>query len=238
MELKLRVTKRGVVTGLILLILLAMYNVLYFVIPFDRSHSNGAFWVTYGVTSFLIVFMAVVMFIGFHDKNLKSRIFGVPIVYLGFSTLITQFVIDAVVMAVGNFFEIWTWIPVVVEVLLVGFFIISLILRTAYKDTIKKIDAQVEKKTYIKDLRVQLDALVEVNKIDTVKAELEKLAETVRYADPVSSKHSVETEDQITVAFETLSKAINSGDAEKAAVSIAKMNRLLNERKALLKNNK
>lgn len=238
MELKLRVTKRGVVTGLILLILLAMYNVLYFVIPFDRSHSNGAFWVTYGVTSFLIVFMAVVMFIGFHDKNLKSRIFGVPIVYLGFSTLITQFVIDAVVMAVGNFFEIWTWIPVVVEVLLVGFFLISLVLRTAYKDTIRKIDAQVEKKAYIKDLRVQLDALVELNKIDAIRPELEKLAETVRYTDPVSSKESVDTEDQITVAFESLSKAVNGGDSEKAAVSIAKMNRLLNERKALLKNSK
>lgn len=238
MELKLRLTKRGIVTGLILLILLAVYNVLFFVIPFDRSHSNGAFWVSYGVTTFLILFMAVVVLIGFHDKDVKSRVFGVPIVYLGFSTLVTQFVFDGVVMGVGNFFEVWTWLAVVVEVLLVAFFFISLIARTAYKDTIKKIDAKEEKKAYIRDLRVQLDALVELNKIDAIKPELEKLAETVRYTDPVSSKESVDTEDQITVAFESLSKAVNSGDSEKAAVSIAKMNRLLNERKALLKNSK
>lgn len=238
MELKLRLTKRGIVTGLILLILLAVYNVLFFVIPFDRSHSNGAFWVSYGVTTFLILFMAVVVFIGFHDKDVKSRVFGVPIVYLGFSTLVTQFVFDGVVMGVGNFFEVWIWVAVVVEVLLVAFFFISLIARTAYKDTIKKIDAKEEKKVYIRDLRVQLDALVELNKIDAIKPELEKLAEAVRYTDPVSSKESVDTEDQITVAFESLSKAINSGDSEKAAVLIAKMNRLLNERKALLKNSK
>ena len=108
MELKLKVGKRGIVTALILLILLAVYNVLFFVIPFDRSHSNGAFWVTYGVTTFLIVFMAVVVFIGFGSKELKSKVFGFPIVYLGYSTLITQLVIDMVVMGVGNFFEIFS----------------------------------------------------------------------------------------------------------------------------------
>ncbi|MCR5333273.1 MAG: hypothetical protein K6E11_04605 [Bacilli bacterium] len=238
MELKLKVTKRGIVTGLILLILLAVYNVLFFVIPFNRSYSNGSFWVTYGVTSFLIVFMAVVVFIGFHDKDIKSRVFGVPIVYLGYSALLVQLIVDGAVMAVGNFFEIKIWIAIIVETLLLAFFFISLIARTAYKDTIKKVDAQKERKAYMQDLRVQLDTLVGTNSIEAIKPELEKLAETVRFADPVSSKASVDTEDQITVAFESLSKAVANGDVEKAQVSIAKMNRLLNERKALLKNSK
>ena len=81
-----------------------------------------------------------------------------------------------------------------------------------------------------------MDSLVESNTIEAIKSDLVKLAETVRYTDPVSHKDVEDTEDQITLAFEELGKAVASGDVAKAQLAIAKMTRLLNERKAILKN--
>ena len=234
MELKIKIGKKGIVTGLILLILLAVYNVLYFVIPFDRTLSNGAYWLTYGFTTFFIIFMAVVVFIGFHDKDIKSRVMGIPVVYLGYSVLCTQFVIDAIVMGVGNFFEIKTWIPLIVEVLLLAFFLISLIARTAYKDTIAKIDNQKQRKAYITELRIQLESMLNSVSNEEVKKELAKLCETVKYTDPVSYKEVEDIEDDISYKVEELSKSISNGDSNKSLEIIGLVFNLVNERKLKL----
>ena len=231
MKFKLRIKKRSIVTALILLVLLITYNVLYFVIPFNRAYSNGAFWVTYGFTTFLILFMAAVVFIGIGDKEIKSRVFGVPIIFLGFSTLIMQFVIDAVVMGVGNFFEIKTWIPIIVETLLLAFFFISLIARTAYKDTIRKIDAQSKKTEFIKEFRINVEAFYNELPSGEFKKEFEKICEMVKYADPVSDKNIVEVEDSMSNEFEELKKAYGDGDIGEAKNHTKALCSLLNERK-------
>ena len=83
---------------------------------------------------FLIAFSAVTVCIGIYDKELKSRVLGVPILYLGYGVLVAQFVINIVITAVGSRFEIGAWVAVVIETLLLAFFFISLIARTAYKD--------------------------------------------------------------------------------------------------------
>lgn len=59
MELRIRIGKKTIVTTLILAVILAAYNVLYFVIPYNRDLSNAAMWITYGVTTFLTAFSAV-----------------------------------------------------------------------------------------------------------------------------------------------------------------------------------
>lgn len=238
MELKIKVGKRGIVTGLILLIILAVYNVLYFVIPFDRSHSNGAFWVTYEFTTFLIVFMAAVVFLGIRDKEMKSRVFGIPTLYLGYSTLIFQFVVDAVVMSVGNFFLIPIWIPIIVEALVSAFFFISLIIRTAYKDTILKIDAQKQRKAYITELIIELQTLSSSICDEVVKKELEKLFELVKYTDPVSSKEVEDLENEISNKVEELKKVASGDNNTKALELIKTITTMVNERKLRLKADK
>lgn len=64
MEFRVKIGKKTIVTTLILAIIMAAYNVLYFVIPYNRDLSNAAIWITYGVTMFLIAFSAVTVCIG------------------------------------------------------------------------------------------------------------------------------------------------------------------------------
>ena len=233
--MKLKIGKRGFVASLVILIGLIAYNVIYFVIPFNRDHSNASFWITYGITTFLMLFMGVVVFLGIGSKTLKSRIFGVPILYLGISVMIAQLIVDALVMGIGNFVDFKYWIVIIIETLLLAFFFISLIARTAYKDTIEKIDASEVKQSFIKELRVNAEVLVGLCKDAEFSKKLNKLYETVKYTDPVSDPSVEEVEDRINDSFSLLRDAVNASNYDEASVKLDEINSLLNERKLRLK---
>lgn len=235
MELRIRIGKKTIVTTLILAVILAAYNVLYFVIPYNRDLSNAAMWITYGVTTFLIVFSAVTVCIGIYDKELKSRVFGIPILYLGYGVLVAQFVIDTVITSVGSRFEVGAWVAAVVETLLLAFFFISLIARTAYKDTIKKIDEKEYKESFIRELRPELKLLVDSVNDGKVKTALNKLYETVLCTDPVSSKFVIEIEDEISEKIKVLKESVAAGDDVKSLNLIRETDLLVKERKLKLR---
>ena len=235
MEIKIKIGKKGIVTSLILLLVLAAYNVYFFVIPFNKDLSAVSYWITYGITVFLILFMGVVVFIGFHDKKIKSRVFGIPVVYLGFLSICAQFLIDAIVMIVGNWLEFYSWITIVIETLLLTFFFISLIVRTAYKDTVRKIDASASKETFLKELRIQVATIAESIDGDSLKREANELLELITYSDPVSSPCVSKIEDSILLELEKTKNAIASEDVDFIKSSIAKIKSLMMERNIRLK---
>lgn len=235
MELRIRIGKKAIVTTLIIAVILAAYNVLYFVIPYNRDLSNAAMWITYGVTTFLTAFSAVTVCIGIYDKELKSRVFGIPILYLGYGVLVAQFVIDTVITAVGSRFEVGAWVAAVVETLLLAFFFISLIARTAYKDTIKKIDEKEYKESFIRELRPELKLLVDSVNDGKVKTALNKLYETVLCTDPVSSKFVIEIEDEISEKIKVLKESVAAGDNVKSLNLIRETDLLVKERKLKLR---
>ena len=223
MELRIKIGKKAIVTTLILAVILAAYNVLYFVIPYNRDLSNAAIWITYGVTTFLIVFSAATVCIGIYDKELKSRVFGIPILYLGYGVLVAQFVIDIVIAVVGSRFEVGAWVAAVVETLLLAFFFISLIARTEYKES------------FIRELRPELKLLVDSVNDGEVKTALNKLYETVLCTDPVSSKFVIEIEDEISEKVKALKESISAGDDVKSLNLIRETDLLVKERKLKLR---
>ena len=238
MELKIKVRKRAIVTSLILLVILAAYNILYFVIPFNRTLSQTSYWITYGCTTFVVLFMAVLVFIGIGDKNKKSRVFGLPILYLGFMAIIIQLIFDIIVMVIGNWLEFKSWITIVFETLFLSVFFISLIVRTAYKDTIKKIDKLSTKENFIRDLRVDLEVLSSGVENDLLKEPLNKLFEKVKYTDPVSSKNVFDIEDEILNKIITLRAEIQDNQIEKALKTIKAIDSLITERKLKMRGNR
>lgn len=235
MKLRVKIDKKTIVTTLLLAVILAAYNALYFAIPYNRDLSNAAIWITYGVTTFLIAFSAVTVCIGICDKELKSRVLGVPILYLGYGVLVAQFVVDIVITAVGSIFEIGAWFAAVIETLLLAFFFVSLIARTAYKDAIKKIDEKAYKESFIRELRPELKLLVDSVNAGEVKTALNKLYETVLYTDPVSSKFVIEIEDEISEKIKALKESLDAGDDVKSLNLIRETDLLVKERKLKLR---
>ena len=232
----IKLGKKTAIVLSVLGILAVIYNVIFFVGPWNNGKSIATTWISYGCTWLALVFTGVITAIAFNRKEMKSRMFGIPVYYVGYTVLILQLLIDGVVMGVGHWFEIPFWIPTIVEVILFGIASIAVIARAVNRGYIDAVDKKEVKETYIRQLRVEVDSVVESNSIEILNDDLRKLAETVRYTDPVSHKDVEDTEDQITLAFEELGKAVASGDVAKAQLAIAKMTRLLNERKAILKN--
>lgn len=232
----IKIGKKGIITGLVILITLAVYNVLYFVIPFNRELSNSAFWVTYGFTTFFFAFSAIIVFLGVKDKELKNRIFGIPLVKLAIGVCITLLVIDAVVMGVGNWFSIPVWVPVIVDTLISAYALISLIARYTYKQHAIEVDSSEKKQSFVNELRIELETLNSSYSNHELSKEINALYELAKYTDPVSNKDVVMIEDEISSKLENLEKQLEAGEVDSAKQTITKIDSLLKERKLRVKN--
>lgn len=231
-----KIGKRAIVTGTIILILLALYNVLYFVIPFNREFSNGAFWITYGFTTFYFVFSAFIVFLGIKDKKIDSRVFGIPLIKLAIGSCIAELLIDAIVMGVGNWFTVPFWAVIIVEAIITAYVFIAVISRYALKEHISQVDSYKEKTNFIKELRAELGVLKNKYSSHELAKEINELYETARFTDPVSDE-SVETiENQITSKLETLKTQLKSGELDSSKQTIQNINDLLVERKIKVSN--
>ena len=232
--MKISFKRRDVITCAILLIILAVYNIFYFVIPFNRDFSVKSFWITYISTSLIVLMAFISIVLGLNDKKLKSRIFGIPIVFLCAFTLLAQFIVDCIVMIVGCFICIEWWVSTIMETLLFAFFLLSLISQKSYKSKIAEIDSRKNKTLFIKKLRIQLETLLRDVRGTSIEYPVENLYECVRYTTPISNVETYEIEEEISEKVRQLKKYINDGNYVKAKKEIGIIVSLVKERKSIL----
>ncbi len=231
----IKIGKKFVITLTTLLIIAVVYNIIFFVLPWHLKVSPEAAYVTYGCTWGALVFAGICTAIAFKNEDLKSKVFGMPILCVAATVMLLQLVIDIVVVGVGSWFVISFWMPLIAEVLLFGFGIVSLMIRDAYRDVINNIDSKDEvKKSFIKELRIRINSLNNSNTIEVIKPKLEKLNETIKFTSPISSSDVVDIENQIIDEFALLERVIGLGDADSADKQIDKLLNLLIERKTRL----
>ena len=86
--------KNMLISLLIIVIIAALFNVIYFVFPFDKIVNAGPFWISYAFTMsmFLIGFIGV--YLTFSKKKLESKIFGLPIITFMYGMVILQFIFN------------------------------------------------------------------------------------------------------------------------------------------------
>ena len=116
----IKLGKKTAIVLSVLGILAIIYNVIFFVVPWNSGKSVAATWITYGCTWLALVFTGVVTAIAFNRKEMKSRIFGIPVHCVGYTVLLIQLLIDGIVMGVGHWYEIAFWIPTIVVSALLG----------------------------------------------------------------------------------------------------------------------
>jgi Holliday junction resolvasome RuvABC endonuclease subunit len=196
-------------------IIAAVYNVIVFVIPFNKG---GGFWAGYGFSMLAVLLTAAICLYAFDREGLKSKVFGVPLIMVAWRYLLIQLILGLVEMAL-DLIPIPFQIGIALNTILLGICLLGLIVVEASKEEIERIDAQVKEKIFfIKSLQVDVEGMVEKSSDDSVKKTLKALAETVRYSDPMSSPQLAAIENKIeakaTVLAETVEKA--DGDAIKA----------------------
>ena len=207
----------------ILGILFALVSVIAFAVP---SAKTAAFGISYAFT--VVAFAAQIVIwksaLG-RAEPLKSKFLGFPIVHIGIVYLVVQVIAFAVFLFIPT---LPVWSAVVACAAIAGVFAVCLITSDVGRSEIERVSAKAQEKTfYIKQLDVELLAGAETD--TATKSALTRLAEKIRYSDPMSDGQLADIEDRITVKFAELKSA-----TDKVKI-IAELNLLLDERNKTIK---
>ena len=208
----------------ILGILFALVSVIAFAVP---SAKTAAFGISYAFT--VVAFAAQIVIwksaLG-RAEPLKSKFLGFPIVHIGIVYLVVQVIAFAVFLFIPTL-PVWS---VVACAAIAGVFAVCLITSDVGRSEIERVSAKAQEKTfYIKQLQVDVELLAGAETDTATKSALTRLAEKIRYSDPMSDGQLADIEDRITVKFAELKSA-----TDKVKI-IAELNLLLDERNKTIK---
>ena len=206
-------------------IVFVLFNVIAFAIPTAKT---GTFWVAYVFSVVAFASQLGIRKVAFGKKDtLKSKFLGFPVVHIGIVYMIVQTVVCAVFMAVPI---LPVWSAIVVCALVLGISAICMISAEAGQGEIERIETKVKQKVfYIKSLQVDVELLENSESDGETKEALQKLAEKIRFSDPMSLPELEAIEKEIADKANTLKTA-----ADKLTV-ITEIDALLAERNAKIK---
>ena len=206
-------------------IVCVLFNVIAFAIPTAKTGTFGVAY-AFSVVAFASQIGIWKVALGKED-TLKSKFLGFPVVHIGIVYLIVQTVVFAVFMAVPT---LPVWSAIVVCALVLGISAICMISAEAGRSEIERIETKVKQKVfYIKSLQVDVELLANNESDDAIKEALQKLAEKIRFSDPMSLPELETLEKELADKTNTLKTT-----ADKLTV-ISEIDALLVERNAKIK---
>jgi len=215
-------------------VVLAVYNVIVFAVPFPK---NAVFFVSWVFSLIAIAAQVYVIRTAFYKgESTTSKFYGFPIAKLGVLYLIVQLALGLMFMALGFALTIPLWVPLVLYIVLLGAAAVGLISTEATRDEIVQQDKKLKKDvSCMRTLQSKVMAMVPLAKDASVRVALEKFAEDIRFSDPVSSAELEAAESDLSTCVDDLQQAVLDNDQE-AALSLEKRaEMLLAERNRLCK---
>lgn len=202
-----------------------LFNVIAFAIPTVKTTT---FWVAYVFTVIAFISQIAVWKFAFGGADtLKSKFLGIPLISVSSTYLIVQLIAFAIFMVLPLKAS---WIAIIVCALILGISAISLIGTETGREEINRVEEKVEKKVfYIKSLQVDIEMLANTETDTNTKQKLTKLAEKIRFSDPMSSEALYDLEAEITEKVKELKTA------DKKAEIITVLDSLITERNKKVK---
>lgn len=228
-------TKRAKQAIIIIGIILVVFSVAVFVIPFRKG---GTFWVAY-TSELLVIALQIPVFKLAYDnaKDLNIKILGFPIFRVGYIYLAVQTMASIILFVLGGIFERFPiWVSLTICMIILAAAVICSIAADIAREEIEKIE-EVQKidTEFIKLMRVKSQNLMNENSNKKIAKLLGDLAEKFKYSDPVSSKNTASSETKIDIMFSELEAAVNSNEADKAEIICGKLITLIDNRNNICK---
>ncbi len=219
--------KKSASKGLLMLvILLAVFSVIAFVIPFPK---NTVFWIAYGCGIFAIAFQLYIFKTSFADADARSRFYGFPIARLGIWYLIIQLVVSIAEIALSKFLP--TWVVILLNVLILAVALIGCITTETMRDEIARQDGKLKKSvSNMRELQSLAASLDHQSSDPELQKLLKKMAEEFRYSDPLTSEKTAEMETDMRSQIGDLQQALTEEDIEGAKVLCNRLLQCLKER--------
>lgn len=192
--------KNKLMSYLALGIVFALFNVIAFVIPTNKT---ATFWTAYIFTVVAFFLQILVWKVAFGKKDtLKSKFLGIPVIYVGATYLSLQLIVFAIFMI---FPTLPVWLAIVVCSIVLAISALCAIAGQAGANEINRVEEKIKvKRAFIQFLQVDLEMLAESETDTETKTELVKLAEKVRFSDPMSHEMLGELESRISAKVEQM----------------------------------
>lgn len=192
----------------LLVIAFVLFNVIAFAVPTAKT---ATFWIAYAFTCIAFALQIAIWKFAFEGADtLKSKFLGVSLISVGTTYLIIQLIAFAVFMALPL---VASWIAVVVCALILGISAICLIGTEFGREEINRVEEKVEKKVfYIKALQVDVEMLASTETDSDTKTALTKLAEKIRFSDPMSNDALADLEAEISAKVKELKTTENKAE--------------------------
>ena len=217
--------------GLIVLaIVLAVFSLIAFAIPFAHT---AVFWIAYGFGVFAILFQLYIFKTSFAGNgDAKSCFYGFPIARLGIYYLVAQLILSVIEMALASLIP--TWPVIIINVLALAFALVGCITAETMRDEIVQQDNKLKKNvSAMRELQSLAAALVGQCGDEEMKNAVKKIADELRFSDPVSSDATAELEAEMRSQLADIQQAVVDEDIEGIKVLCGKLMGNLTERNRL-----
>lgn len=228
-------SKNGVRGLIVLALVLAVFCVIAFAAPFCMT---ATFWVAYICGVIAIAFQFYVFSVSFSKgKGAKSRFYGFPIARIGVTYLLVQLVLSIIEMCFSD--DIPVWVAIIINVIVLAAAAIGCITAETIRDEVVRQDEQVKQEiTNMRSLQAFASGLPGQCQDETLKKDLQRLADEFKFSDPVSSSATAAMEANLGTQLQQLKNALNSGDYDAARVFCGNLTNGLSERNQACKLNK
>lgn len=221
----------------ILGVVLVVYNVIVFAVPFPK---NPIFFLSWAFTLAAIGVQAYVVCTAFYQgEGAKSKLYGWPIAKIGVTYLAVQLVLGLVFMALGFALAVPVWLPLVLYVALLGVSAVGFVAVDAARDEVVRQDVKLKKDVFrMRTLQSKASAMCALAQDSQIQLLLERFAEALRFSDPVSNEAVQDVESDLAACIDELQQAVSDGDTEAVVMLERKAEAVLAERNRLCKLNK
>lgn len=209
-----------------LAICLMVYNIAVFIISGFTDHT-ACFWLSY---LFMMVSIATsivsAVLLMKQNREIKDWLFGYPVLKHCFAYILIEFICSVIFMILDNYDCDWK-IGFVIQLIICAVFTIFIISCFMTKDTIEQVEANVKASiSFMKGLQVDVELIAAKADNEEVRKAYSKLAENIKYSDPVSMEALKDVENRIAEMVKSGEEAVVSGNSE-AAIECCKNAELL-----------
>ena len=219
----------------ILAIVLAVFSLIFFVLPLAHT---PVFWIAYVCGVFAILFQAYLFRAMLaKDADAKSRFYGFPIARLGVYYLAAQLVLSFIEAALSSVIPVW--VTVIVNALLAAFVLIGCLTTETMREEIAQQDEKLKKQvSRMRELQSMASTMAGQCGDEELKKTVQKIADELRFSDPVSSESTAALEDEMRSQLTEIQQAVFEGDHEGVRTLCGKLMANLTERNRLCSVNK
>ncbi len=193
---------------------------------------GGLSWVTLIVLELCFLLHLIITAAALNQKKLSGTFYRLPLIRLSYGCLVVTLILAVVAMLA----IIPSWVPLALALLVLAVYAFAILKAGTAAALVEGVDKKVETSTRsMKALYASVAACADRCADPELKKPVQKLAEALRYADPVSSEATREAENTLRMYLVDLESAVDSSNADKVKSICAAMTSALADRNRLSK---